>query len=396
MKAKILSMTISLFLMISIGWAQPINYNASALKLVPETSFLHNADWKTLFQDETKTNAAEKAGLMKQIIVGPDEQIFISDRSAFTITILDKTGHAVKTIGKKGSKPGEFVNNQSLDGILNDKLLVVSDNQGRINFFDLQGNFVKMITIDFMPLGVYPLKSGNLIVWGHVPVAGNQAKSVLAEVEYSTGTYKVFDEIIKSNDEPTRISIPSEKSIISFGAPYSAGRQILRITSDDKLIVADNSTDKIVVFAKVNGKYQKSEFNINTELIKIGEKEKEEYYQNFKARLQKDGLDVAYAEKVKADGFFPDHLPFYYNLILDEKNNCLFFVYTNEQNQDYAFQAYSMDGKFLGKSEFKIDGYDLLSKMSHFKFRNGFVYALALKQNDSASLRILKCRIVAE
>jgi hypothetical protein len=396
MKAKILSMTISLFLMISIGWAQPINYNASALKLVPETSFLHNADWKTLFQDETKTNAAEKAGLMKQIIVGPDEQIFISDRSAFTITILDKTGHAVKTIGKKGSKPGEFVNNQSLDGILNDKLLVVSDNQGRINFFDLQGNFVKMITIDFMPLGVYPLKSGNLIVWGHVPVAGNQAKSVLAEVEYSTGTYKVFDEIIKSNDEPTRISIPSEKSIISFGAPYSAGRQILRITSDDKLIVADNSTDKIVVFAKVNGKYQKSEFNINTELIKIGEKEKEEYYQNFKARLQKNGLDVAYAEKVKADGFFPDHLPFYYNLILDEKNNCLFFVYTNEQNQDYAFQAYSTDGKFLGKSEFKIDGYDLLSKMSHFKFRNGFVYALALKQNDSASLRILKCRIVAE
>ena len=81
---------------------------------------------------------------------------------------------------------------------------------------------------------------------------------------------------------------------------------------------------------------------------------------------------------------------------IDEKNDCLFFIYTNEQNQDYAFQAYSMDGRFLGKSEFKIDGYDLLSKMSHFKFRNGFVYALALKQNDSTSLRILKCRIVAE
>jgi hypothetical protein len=165
MKAKTLSMTISLFLMISIGWAQPINFNASALKLVPETSFLPNADWKTLFQDNTKTNAAEKAGLMKQVIVGPEEQIFISDRNTFTITILDNTGRVVKTIGKKGSKPGEFVNNQSLDGILNDKLLVVSDNQGRINFFDLQGNFVKMLTIDFMPLGVYPLKSGNLIVW---------------------------------------------------------------------------------------------------------------------------------------------------------------------------------------------------------------------------------------
>jgi hypothetical protein len=396
MKAKTLSMTISLFLMISIGWAQPINFNASALKLVPETSFLPNADWKTLFQDETKTNAAEKAGLMKQVIVGPEEQIFISDRNTFTITILDKTGHIVKTFGKKGSKPGEFVNNQSLDGILNDKLLVVSDNQGRINFFDLQGNFVKMLTIDFMPLGVYPLKSGNLIVWGHVPVAGNQFKSVLAEVEYSTGTYKVFDEITKSNDEPSKISIPAEKSIISYGAPYSAGRQILRVTSDDRLIVADNATDQIVLFTKVNGKYQKSAFKINTEPIKIGEQEKEEYYQNFKERLQKNGLDVAYAEKVKAKGFFPDYLPNYYKLILDDKNNCLFFVYTNQQNQDYAFQAYSIDGKFLGKSEFKIEGYDLLSRMGSFKFKDGFVYTPGLKQNDEAPLRILKCRIVTE
>jgi len=396
MKAKTLSMTISLFLMIPIGWAQSINFNAGALKLVPETTFLPNADWKTLFQDETKTNAAEKAGLMKQVIIGPNEQIFISDRSAFTITILDKTGRIVKTFGKKGSKPGEFVNNQILDGILNDKLLVVSDNQGRINFFDLQGNFVKMITIDFMPLGIYPLKSGNLIVWGHVPVAGNQSKSVLAEVEYSTGTYKMFDEIIKSNDEPTRISIPSEKSIISFGAPYSAGRQILRITSDDRLIVADNATDKIVVFAKVNGKYQKSAFKINTEPIKIGEQEKEEYYQNLKERLQKSGLDVAYAEKVKVKGFFPDYLPNYYNLILDDKNNYLLFIYTNQENEDYAFQAYSIDGKYLGKSEFKIEGYDLLSKMGSFKFKDGFVYTLALKQNDPATLCILKCRIVAE
>jgi len=396
MKAKTLSMTISLFLMISIGWAQSINFNAGALKLVPETTFLPNADWKTLFQDETKTNAAEKAGLMKQVIIGPNEQIFISDRSAFTITILDKTGRIVKTFGKKGSKPGEFVNNQILDGILNDKLLVVSDNQGRINFFDLQGNFVKMITIDFMPLGIYPLKSGNLIVWGHVPVAGNQSKSVLAEVEYSTGTYKMFDEIIKSNDEPTRISIPSEKSIISFGAPYSAGRQILRITSDDRLIVADNATDQIVLFTKVNGKYQKSAFKINTEPIKIGEQEKEEYYQNLKERLQKSGLDVAYAEKVKVKGFFPDYLPNYYNLILDDKNNYLLFIYTNQENEDYAFQAYSIDGKYLGKSEFKIEGYDLLSKMGSFKFKDGFVYTLALKQNDPATLCILKCRIVAE
>lgn len=379
----------------TIGWSQQINYNAGTLTLVPEASFLPNADWKTLFQDETLTNAAEKAGLMKQVIVGPDEQVFISDRNNFSITILDRTGRVVRTFGKKGGNPGEFINNQSMDGILNDKLLVVSDNQGRINFFDLQGNFVNMISIDFMPLGVYPLKSGNLIVWGHVPVAGKKAKSVLAEVDYSTGKYKVFYENIKSYEQPSIITIPTNNSIVSFGAPYSAGRQMIRITNDNKIIVADNSSNVITMYSSVNGKYQKSEFKISTDTIKIGEQEKEEYYQKFKERLQKNDLDVAHAEKVKADGFFPDHLPFFYNLVLDDKNNSLFFIYTNNENEDYAFQAYSIDGKYLGKSEFKIEGYDLLSNMRSFKFSNGFVYTLALKHSEENLLQILKCKISA-
>ncbi len=394
MKAKTLIMTILLILMITIGWTQPVNYNAGILKLVPETSFLSNADWKALFHDESQTNAAEKAGLMKQVLVGPDEQIFISDRNTFTITILDKTGRVVKTFGKKGGNPGEFANNQDLDGILNDKLLVVSDNQGRINFFDLQGNFVHLITIDFMPLGVYPLKSGNLIVWGHVPVAGNQSKSVLAEVEYTSGRYKVFYENVKPNERPSIITVPKDKNLIAFGAPYSAGREMIRVTSDDRVILADNSSNKIALYTKIAGKYQKSEFTINTEPIKIGEQEKEEYYQKLKERLQKNGMDVSYAEKAKAEGFFPEYLPYFYNLVLDDKNNSLFFIYTNQKNEDYAFQAYSIDGKFLGKSEFKIEGYDLLSNMRSFKFTDGFVYTIALKKGEESPLRILKCKIV--
>jgi hypothetical protein len=302
----------------------------------------------------------------------------------------------VKTSGKKGGNPGEFINNQNMDGILNDKLLVVSDNQGRINFFDLQGNFVNMITIDFMPLGVYPLNSGNLIVWGHVPVAGGQAKSVLAEIEYSTSKYKVFYENIKSYDQPSIIKIQKEESIISFGAPYSTGKEMIRVTNDDRIILADNTSNIITIYSRVNGKYQKSEFTINTNPIKIGEQEKEEYYQKLKERLQKNGLDVSHAEKVKAEGFFPEYLPYFYNLVLDDKNNSLFFIYTNKEKEDYAFQSYSIDGKFLGKSEFKIEGYDLLSNMRSFKFSDGFVYTLALKHGEDSALRVLKCKIVKD
>jgi len=397
MKKKAFSILVSFFLMISFGMAQQINYNAKAVKLIPEKSFLPHADWEALFYDDTKSTLAGKVGLNKQLMVGPDERVYISDRSNFTISILDETGRLIKTFGKKGYKPGEFVNNQDFNGMLKGKLLVISDNQGRINFFDLDGNFVNMITIDFMPLRIFPLNSGNLIVWGHVPVSGDQSKNVLAEVEYPSGKYTVFYEKTTSNKQPDRLKIPmDDNTVISIGAPYSAGSQIIRITADDKVVWADNSSDIVKLFTRGNGKFKASEFRIKTEPIAIGAEEKEEYYQNFKEKLKKKGIDTTYAEQVKVDGFYPDYLPYFYNMILDEQSHAMFFIYTNNENEDYAFEAYSTDGEFLGKSEFKIEGYDLLSKLSSFKFRDGYVYTKALKHDEDYPLRLLKCKIVSE
>jgi hypothetical protein len=393
MRTKTLSMLMSLFLIISISFAQQINYDAVSVNLVPENSFLTNADWKAIFYDEKQNNLAEKIGLDKQVVVGPDEKVYISDRSNFTITILDNTGRQVKTFGKKGYNNGEFANNQYLNGILNNKLLVVSDNQGRINFFDLNGNFVRLITIDFMPLDIFPLKSGNLIVWGHVPVHGNQSKKVLAELDFASGKYKVFYEKTESNEQPNRIVFPDKNARIAVGAPHSRGRTTIRITGDDRVIVAKNNSAVVKLFTRTNGKYQESTFRINTERIKINSQEKEEYYQNLKEKLARKGIDTLYAEKAKAKDFYPDYLPYFYNLILDNQSNILFFIYTNNTNEDYAFKAYSPDGRFLGKSEFKIKGYDLLSKMNHFRFTDGFVYTLALKQDEEYPLRIIKCKI---
>ncbi len=396
MKVKTMSITVSLILMISIGMAQQINYTADQIRLFPENSFLPNANWGSLFYDETQPGAAERIGLMKQVVVGPDERVYISDRSNFTISILDKSGRLLKTFGKKGYKNGEFANNQDFNGILNNKYLVVSDNQGRINFFDLNGNFVKLITIDFMPLDIYPLKSGNLIVRGHVPMSGQQSKNILAELDYTTGKYTVFYENIESHEQPDRITIPVEESLLTIGGPYSAGSKMFRVTSDDKLICADNSSNVVKVYSRVDGKYRESDFRIAINPVKIGPREKEEYYQNFKKKLEKKGIDTKYAEQVKAEGFYPEYLPYFYNLILDEKNNSLFFIYTNNENEDYAFEAYTTDGKFLGKSEFKIEGYDLLAKMGHFRFKNGFVYTLALKHGEDHPVRIIKCKVGGE
>jgi len=393
MKTKILSIAVLAILMISTGMAQSINFNSKVVKLVPETNFLPNADWKSLFYDPSKTNAVEKAGLNKQLAIGSDGRVYISDRSNFIITILDKTGKLLKTFGKKGYEDGEFINNQDFNGILKNQYLVISDNTGRINFFDLDGNFVKVIRIDFMPKNIFPLNSGNLIIWGHVPMSGKRAKDVLAELDFTTGKYHVFYENIESYDQPQFITMESKSGSIAMMTAYSRDRKTIRITGDDKVVVAYNQSGIIKVYTDVNGKYEESEFTVRIEPEIITEEAKNEYYQNFKERLKSKGSDTSHAELVKAEGFFPEHLPCFYNMILDEQNNTLLFIYTNDENQDYAFMAYALDGTYLGQSEFKIEGYDLLSKMGHFKFKDGFVYTLALKKGEDYPLRIIKCRM---
>ncbi len=375
-------------------FAQQIDFTSKTIKLIPEQSFLANADWKAIFYDESEKDVPTKVGLNKQVRIAKDGSVFISDRSKFTITKIDNTGRIVKTFGKKGWNNGEFANNQDLDCIYNDKLLVVSDNQGRINFFDLDGNFVKLITIDFMPTRIFALKSGNLIVYGYTSWKG-QSKHLFAELDYETGTYKQIYETIEPFSKERKIKIPTENGVIAVGSPYSAASRKLKVTQNDQLIYAKNNEDRVTVLTKLNGKWETSEFKIGIEPIPIDESEREEYYQNFKQQLIEKGHDPKYAEQIKEPGFYPEHLPYYYNLIVDNASNCLFFVYSNE-NKDHIFQAYSLDGKYLGESEFKIDGYDLMSKLGHFTFKDGYVYTLALKHNEDAPLRILKCRVSSE
>jgi translation initiation factor IF-1 len=373
--------------------AQNIDYKAKAVELIPEDSFLPQADWGTIFYEESKTNDIERYGLKKQIAIGPDKQIYISDRNNYTITILDKTGKRLKTFGKKGYEDGEFINNQDFDGILKNEYLVISDNTGRINFFDLDGNFVKVIRIDFVPKNIFPLKSGNLIVWGHVPMTGKKSKDVLAELDFTSGRYTVFYEQIEHYDHPDYITTETKNGETIIMTAYSREKKTIRISSDDKVVVAHNQSGIIKIYPRIKGKYQESEFNLKIEPEQITEEVKNEYYENFKSRLKSYGSDTSSAELVKVEGFFPEHLPYFYNMILDDKNNALLFIYTNNENQDYAFQAYSLDGTFLGQSEFKIDGYDLLSNMNRFIFRDGYIYTLALKHDEDYPLRIIKCAV---
>jgi hypothetical protein len=374
--------------------AQQPDYSAGTQKLVPEASYLSQADWESMFYDPDQKDIATRVGIKKRVIIAPDESVFINDRYKYRVMKFNIQGKFVKTFGKKGYKPGEFINNPDLHGILDGRYVVVSDAQGRINFFDLDGNIVKMITIDFMPLKIFPLKNGKLIIQGHVPY-GTKSKKLLAELDYQTETYTQIYYTFEDYDDPKGgIFIEYKGGLIGFGRPFGNNKNFCRVTENGRIILASNSTEQILVFTRTGGSWSRSDFNIELSPIPISQEEKNEYFENFKERLKKLDIDTAEAEQILQNGYFPETLPYYYNLIADESGNILLFIYSNDDRY-HLFRAYTSDGKFLGESEFTIEGYELLSGLGHFTFMNGFVYTLALKKEEESPLRILKCRIVS-
>jgi hypothetical protein len=393
MKSKTLAITIILMLTGINLYPQQLDFKAESIRLIPDETFMKDADWDKIFHSDQAFEPAGLAGLNKQIKIGPNGRVYVSDRYTYSISIYDQSGKFLKSFGRQGYGDGEFANNQDLDGFLNDKLIITSDNQGRINLFDLDGNFVKLITIDFMPLRIFPLKSGNMMVYGHVPVKGRKFKHVLAELNADTEKYKVVFEKMIDWDKNKHITITSDSNIISVGAPYSRGKELVRIGGNDQIILAENKSGEITILDLAGGKAAQRSFTVQGDPIPISDKEKEEFYQNFKARLIKNKMDPAAAEKIKEAGFFPEHLPYFYNLAIDEMNNLLFFIYTNNEGEDFAFSAYDLKGNFLGHSKFEIEGYDLLANVSSLKFKDGYIYTLALKKDAEHPLRILKCRV---
>jgi hypothetical protein len=357
---------------------------------------MQNADWDKLFYDDSKTNIVSRIGLNMQVAYAKDGSVFVSDGYKYSITKLDKTGRVVKTFGKKGWNPGEFASNQDMYDIFDDKYLVFTDGQGRINFYDLNGNFIKMITVDFMALNLFPLVNGKLAIQGHVPYA-SKTKYLFAELDFNTEKYKqVYYTYQEYNDPNGGISIINhDGSYIGISPPFNSSKLFYQTTSNGEVIIGNNSSELVKVFTPVNEDYKQSAFKLQNKPIAITEKEKDEYYKNFKKKLKDSNIDESLAEKMKEPGYFPEHLPYYYNIIADDQNNCLFFMYTNE-DKDHFFTAYSTDGKFLGESEFMIDGYDFISKSGGLKFMNGYVYTLALKKNEDKPLRILKCKVVSQ
>jgi hypothetical protein len=84
------------------------------------------------------------------IALGPDHHLYVTQWRVPSVTVFNVAGAQVRTIGRQGSGPGEFVFATAV-GWKGDTLWVSDPPQSRINLFDRSGRFVSSVTFTTRP-----------------------------------------------------------------------------------------------------------------------------------------------------------------------------------------------------------------------------------------------------
>jgi hypothetical protein len=387
-------------------------YKKGPVKLVPDPDFGKNTDWGKLFFDfHEGSQTGKPIGLLKDIAMADDGSIFISNYSQYTIFKFDKDGNFIKKFGKKGNKTGEFFWRPSSISILDNRYLTVRIYHGRIHLFDLDGNFVKRMQMDYPILECVALKNNKLGIAGSVPYHGRRSKELIAIKDTDTEIEDIltfYMEDYYKGREPIEIKTKDGRIGLLSTPAFSYVYSFARRSPDGSLIVGYSDKNNITVYSPEGAKMRS--FALEIEPLEVTEKIKQEYSESSRKSLERtkewvkkmierdqleDYSDRIIKELSERPIKFPEHMPYYYNLIVDSDGNILIFLYT-ETNDIYRFQVYSPDGTYICESaidpgEFKLKVYRNLIPLA---FSNGDLFAVVSEKDDpSVPPRLIKVNL---
>ena len=372
-------------------------YKKGNVKLEEVNGYGSKNNWQTLFNDYNTVQYGSATGKHKRIVVAPDGSVFMSHRSKHEIWKFDKNGNFLKKFGKKGSRQDQFLFIPEVGGVLDGKYVFTFDNQGKVKFFDLEGNFVKMLQINYMPLEIIPLKNSKIAIVGYA-----DRKTILVIKNYNTGKEKIIlTEKDKTDDGSININMP-KGGMLSWSLPLthsSLTRYRIATSKNGNLIVASPENGIITEYSTDGVKLK--EFNLNITPLKITDEDINSYYETalknivkFEEQLKKKknytetdvkNVMTQYRNQInnfKDRKYYPSHLPYFSTFIIDSESNIIVFEYTKEDVSN-NFIAYTFDakGKYVCSSSFKTDNYELNFEPYSFAINNGYVYSLAFKNN---------------
>ena len=185
-------------------------YKNGPVKLISEKTYGAGNNWESLFNlyyDTITKNVGPEWN--KRIIVAPDGSVFMSHKNRHEIWKFGPDGNFVKSFGSKGGKAYQFPMLPSIQKVVDGKYVFTCDVNGRLKFFDLDGNYFKSITLKYMAGGFQPLGNGKLMLEGNVlwhdEIPGSKYfainwRHILVILDIYTGEEKILYDFFEPGD----------------------------------------------------------------------------------------------------------------------------------------------------------------------------------------------------
>lgn len=391
-------------------------YKNEIVKLEAIPEYAASNDWDELFSDYRKEWRGIEIGEIKRIALAPDGSVFMSHKTHYEIWKFDRNGKFVKAFGSKGKGKGEFAMRARVEGVLGGEYVYTTDVHGRMSFFDLDGNYVKSLKLDYMPLRTVPLGDMKIAIYGHVPWSGHRVKNIISIKDFNTGNeLTVWEQISDPKNDVFEFSGGRMMITPLNFRPTAVTRHGMATSSEGSLLIAFHNDGRVVEYS-TDGK-ELGSFPLNITPVKVTDADVRRIYEkqleiitSINERLSEDKrltdkeietVKEEYSrrfETVKDRIKAGDNLPIYSTVIMDSDSNVLVFEFTEEKDSN-KFRAYSYNqkGALIGVTSFECPGYELSFTNDSFVFYGGYVYAVATKKNiDGIPLRLIKFRLTKE
>lgn len=295
--------------------------------------------------------------------------IYILDKKLNTVVKLDSSGGFVKTIGRSGQGPGEFISPRNLSINNQDQLTVFDRRNRKFLFFKNDGTLVKELILHFDAVEGFCLNNGNFLFRENV-------------LDRETGKFEnilsIYNKDLKKIKEIGRIELPNRFSKKIKGIQYNLPWTVYK----NRIISGTPGKD-----------YQLKIFNLDGELEKIIKKEyrkippsqtyKEKYIEPVKRNPRVYNL-------IKDKLYFPDYLPPYHYLMVDESGRIYVQTYETEADTgNYIFDIFDLEGKLI--SRFPIKDFGLPDTLLG-KFLNDRLYCVHTDEMGEPHIAVYKVK----
>lgn len=366
-------------------------YKSGPIHLEQDPEFGNNTDWKNLFYHR-----------VCDLTVAPDGSLFIASSRQHKIFKFDPDGNLIKSFGQKGKGPGDFNMPGDLS-VLDGKLLVVGEYalEHRISFFDLEGNFKKVLKTSHPPSSPVALQDGKIAYISHRYRGEGPTDRVIIE--------SVVIRDINSEEEAkvaeftfTRASIKLRKGRLGFG-DYTSGKAFIASSKEGNLMVGNSLRPFIDVYSPGGTKI--STFQLDMEPIPVTKRMISEYKKfhidqfSRQSPLPKEQTQDMMKQLKKAswDHMFEENLPSYWEILVDEEGNLLVFKRKDcLEDCPIYIQVYSPGGKFICETELIEGPFNLTvdSRIKNMCFTSqGLIAMVEVKDAAEFELRVIKVRL---